>query len=130
MRYLKKYKIPTYTIEELEEFCNENLSYLLDSDFNLRVESYGSRNSIFLKSQRSITSNLDVGLNWLDIKDDFIPFIEILNEKYKILHDIEFDTIGDKLGHLWFDTELIIDDLIDINFQSLEILQIKINLEK
>jgi hypothetical protein len=127
MRYLRRYnerKESTYLIDDLKEFCEENLSYLLDSDFSFEVMEFGSRNSIILRS-----NNKD-GLYLDDIKSDFISFLELLNMKYTIMHEIEFDTVGDVLGHLYLDKESIIEDDVDDKFANLKILKVKINLDK
>ncbi len=127
MRYLRRYnerKELTYLIEDLKEFCEENLSYLLDSDFSFEVMEFGSRNTIILRSNNSD------GIYFDEIKSDFISFLELLNMKYIIMHEIEFDTVGDVLGHLYLDKESIIEDEVDDNFSHLKILKVKVNLDK
>jgi hypothetical protein len=127
MRYLRRYnerKESTYLIEDLKEFCEENLSYLLDSDFSFEVMEFGSRNTIILRSNNSD------GIYFDEIKSDFISFLELLNMKYIIMHEIEFDTVGDVLGHLYLDKESVIEDEVDDNFSHLKILKVKVNLDK
>ena len=64
--------------DEVKDFCSDNLAYLTDDDFSLSVYKYGD-------GVIEIMLNKNEGnFGWLDIKDDFIPFIELLKSKYNI----------------------------------------------
>lgn len=94
MKYLRKFfeSFGNSEIkEELQNFCNENLAYLLDEGFEVRViwtpncdawrikfSKIGERYPDLRKVERSKS------FYWRDIKDDFIPFFEMLDTKYEI----------------------------------------------
>jgi hypothetical protein len=89
MKYLKKYNESVDnkdSKELLTKISNECLAYLLDDGYQLR----------FSYSDLCWYNGIDFRINkpeferftWKDIKDDFIPFIEIINDKFKILDQI------------------------------------------
>ncbi len=124
MRYLIKFNEALEPDKELVTFCEENLSYLLDTEFSLRIDEYSNRSEINIKS---ISKD---GVNWEDMKDDFIPFFELLNSKYEIVDDIWFNYNG---GLIAFSKEDVIDDN-DSYFKDKDgyfsITQIKIKIKK
>ena len=63
--------------DELREFCEMNLAYLLDEGYYVGVENLGDYSKIRF-------TNRGKDIIWSDIKDDFSPFIELLREKYDI----------------------------------------------
>ncbi len=93
-------------LHNMEEFCKNYLAYLIDDGFKINVVSRyyneadpSSFNSTLSDSEYRISiknsySNLGTRnkkFTWDSVKDDIIPFFEILNEKYKI-NDIKFIT--------------------------------------
>lgn len=110
MRYLRRYN-EDVEYDELLIFCEEILSYLLDKDFVLEINRHQIETDI------SINCISDDGFtNYMNIKSDFIPFIELLDKKYSI-KNIEFYIEKDfyKSGTTYptFDKSQIIDDEID-----------------
>lgn len=128
MKYLKRYN--ESVVNDLEVFCEESLAYLLDNGtLKLKVKEYKTRNAIFLQSKVFLTSD---GVSWLDIKEDFIPFIELLSSKYVLRNkNIDFYVVSDnnKEQLNYFHLDEINDDL-DIKFEKYRILQIEISLKK
>jgi hypothetical protein len=128
MKYLKRYN--ESVVNDLEVFCEESLAYLLDNGtLKLKVKEYKTRNAIFLQSKGFLTSD---GVSWLDIKEDFIPFIELLSSKYVMRNkNIDFYVVSDnnKEQLNYFHLDEINDDL-DIKFEKYRILQIEISLKK
>lgn len=128
MKYLKRYN--ESVVNDLEVFCEESLAYLLDNGtLKLKVKEYKTRNAIFLQSKGFFTSE---GVSWLDIKEDFIPFIELLSSKYVMRNkNIDFYVVSDnnKEQLNYFHLDEINDDL-DIKFEKYKILQIEISLKK
>jgi hypothetical protein len=93
MRYLKKFNESAsqeVTIDELVKFCDEYLAYLKDSGFDITItkpadvlKKYTSHlNYISIKLFKK--GNINYKFDWSEIKDDFIPFFEILITKYKL----------------------------------------------
>lgn len=113
MRYLIRYKEinESSNYEKLVTFCEDSLSYLLDRDFILNVNINQIETDIYINCISD-----DGFTNWANIKNDFIPFIELLDRKYIIKH-IEFYIEKDfyKKGTTYptFDKSQIIDDEID-----------------
>lgn len=58
----------------LLEFCKYNLAFLLDDGFEIDLYTYNG-----------IEISKDHGFYWDEIKDEFIPFFEMLNEKYYLV---------------------------------------------
>lgn len=96
MKYLKKYNENADSkLLELQEFCNSYMAYLIDTGFQIKCEygKYVNKEDIYIKFNKVVTinSNIDKEIfksrlfNWDDVKDDFIPFYEILSNKYDIV---------------------------------------------
>ena len=93
LHYLKRFnealeetKLTEEQIEELKDFCEISLVYLLDEDFELNIDSRypgSSGNVSFYLKRKS-------GFTWDEIKDYFIPFLQRLSNKYVIQDRIMF----------------------------------------
>ena len=83
MKYLKLFNedITSFNFEEeLQEFCEMNLAYLLDEGTEIQViESPGGWHELHL-----IRILLDQPKRWNEIKDHIIPFLTRLVSKYEI----------------------------------------------
>lgn len=90
-------------VNTLQDFCNDNLAFLIDDDYRVNTdEEFGMKNrkeviSItisrhdFFKYKEHIKGKR---FNYNDIKDDFIPFLELLTDKYsEYEYDLKFLTI-------------------------------------
>ena len=76
-------------LEELQEYCEMNLAYLIDDGFFMDISLHGGTYIIILR--RSLTTNQH-GVHtsyfkWDDIKDHYIPFILRIQKKYKLSSD-------------------------------------------
>ncbi len=84
-------------IEELKDFCESNLVYLLDEDCKIQYGYKDSENKAIsissLKNGDKIVSNVAISLSkkyddkyikWVDIKDYYISFIERLLNNYEL----------------------------------------------
>lgn len=86
MKYLKFYKLfenLDYFINELKEISEMYLAYLLD-DNNIEVGVYEYQfidDCIVIE----VYSVDDKNIKWDKLKDHLIPFVEILNKKYKLV---------------------------------------------
>jgi hypothetical protein len=69
--------------EDLQEFCEMNLAYLLDEAELRIVESPGGYEELLL-----IRIKLDEAKQWDEIKDHMIPFLTRLNNKYQITPEV------------------------------------------
>jgi hypothetical protein len=90
MEYLKRF---LEKVDDLQKFCNDNLAYLIDEGFNVEV-TYGlgreKYTCIEITKIQDINSRKISVFNWEDYKQDIIPFIEYLYEKYNFDSTIEF----------------------------------------
>lgn len=89
MRFLRKFNESLEGKEELQDFCEMNLAYLLDEGFFIDISLQGGTYIIILRKQ-SITNRYGVTtpyFRWSDIKDHYIPFIERIQKKYELASD-------------------------------------------
>ena len=95
MRYLKKYN-EGISSEDLQEFCESSLAYLIDVGFSITIFAHGSTDfwishlhstlpkghfTIWLKKNNGIKQDF---FKWDDVKDYYIPFIQLLSNRYVI----------------------------------------------
>lgn len=76
-------------LEELQEYCEMNLAYLIDEGFFMDISLHGGTYIIILR--KSLTTNQH-GVHtsyfkWDDIKDHYIPFIQRIKNTYKLSSD-------------------------------------------
>lgn len=93
MKYLKKFN-ENNNKEELIQFCNDYLSYLLDNDaYEYKIEQPAP---IFEISYEITLKRKDNDkFDWDDIKDYFIPFTNVLNDEFYLIEIIfykDYDT--------------------------------------
>jgi hypothetical protein len=115
MKHLKKFNesLQSDEIDELKDFCETSLAYLLDEGYNVSVsmrdqvkypEKQHTIVSLGLDSKYSEFQTFD----WNDVKDYYIPFLQMLVRRYELLPyttgdgrwKIEFH------GYVCFNTEL------------------------
>ena len=76
MKYLKKFLITEkVNIDNLQKFCDDSLAFIIDEGFNIYINEFTDYISILLKNDNNL-------FKWDDYKNDIIPFIEYLYEKY------------------------------------------------
>ena len=122
MKYLKKFNEDLVNREELKDFCEMYLAYLVDDDIKISIV----QNNILYKNRgitrepicinihgfMSYENNQSIFKTWGEIKDSFIPFIQMLDNNYNIADDksIEFPTAGTTLS---FTKDEIVNDVPD-----------------
>ena len=92
MRYLKRFNESVDLENDLRDFCEMNLAYLLDNDdFRLSVIWQGHGNMGRAEDCYNINlcklddSSASAGFTWNEVKDYYIPFLHMLNNEYKIM---------------------------------------------
>lgn len=121
MKYLKPFN-EKFNISDLEEYCNNYLAYLLDEE-DFYLEYIDSR----MISQCRYTEPIiklktkKPNYNWDDIKDYFIPFINITSKEYNIkdilINDMKVkihNILKDDISTYWFMMDKIFE--IEIRF--------------
>ena len=126
MRYLKPFNENKDNFEEeLKDFCETNLAYLIDEGTQVDITNTGPFNGRSLYGIK-ITSNYK---EWSSIKDHMIPFLTRLQNKYNIIpysdgHDIlvrgkrQIDTNGYVTGKE--KVRELIEDNEEIDFYILD----------
>ena len=92
MKYLKKFnesKSNSDKMREVKEFCNNNLAYLIDEGYYLMYSTVSSFEE-FNNSESSTKCGISLWkysgfMKWSEISDDFIPFLEVLDDKYGLV---------------------------------------------
>lgn len=83
MKYLKLFNENTDNFkEELQDFCELNLAYLLDEGTEIQIMFEG------YEGLHQIRILLDEAKPWDDIKDHMIPFLTRLQNKYEITDEV------------------------------------------
>jgi hypothetical protein len=138
MRYLKTFEnLENFSsgVSEIETFIKNNLAYILDEGFTFKVnfKRYGDRMNYIVKIykiEEKGNNRRQLFFRWENIKDDFIPFLELLNENYTLdSYSPEDNSLvidsGDTLVFTpsrewigkkrWYNIEELINDSIDDN---------------
>jgi hypothetical protein len=94
MRHLKRFN-ESLGEDQLKEFCEVNLAYLLDDpQFSLKVDSVCGKKDgedYWVYKISLVTDSIhkgawgSPGFDWKDIEDHYIPFLTHLNNKSKII---------------------------------------------
>ena len=82
MKHLKRYNesLTPDGIDDLKEFCEMNLVYLMDEDFIVDIDSrFGTTGNVSFNLKR------ESGFTWDEISDHFIPFLQRLSNRYIIV---------------------------------------------
>jgi hypothetical protein len=84
MRYLKKFN-EAIEPDEIKDFCEQYLAYLLDDGYALAFRESGRITQVdFVKPKTDVEH---ISVDWMDwdrIKDSFIPFLKMLDKEYDI----------------------------------------------
>jgi hypothetical protein len=114
---------------ELLKFCEEYLAYLLDEGFDVSVRLYEKENRSYRDGIRdegyiSIQSKNNT-FKWNDVKEDFIPFLEMLVIKYDLVERLVVELIP-SIGNTRFytgsaDIKMILDGRLTSRVQLEEI---------
>ncbi len=139
MKHLRKFNegLSSNEYEELKEFCESCLAYLLDEGFELElVDKYGRDSNdpsyeidsdyFWIDLYGPVEDNYGVSYNWDQIKDYYIPFLKLVKARY-ILVDDERSHKGDKV---YFKIQEGQDaDTVFKNFTLEEVIDDKITLD-
>lgn len=126
MKYLRNFNEnfeQQLACEELREFCEINLAYLVDDGYDLYVkEDRGCLLfAISIPSDISTEEDPDGGeFKWDDIKDHFIPFLTRLKSNYIINGKIQFFTNANKDNNFSSFEYYTIEEMIDDKPSELE----------
>ena len=90
MKYLKFFN--ESRTDELKQFCNDNLAFFIDDGFSVKCKDYYGDGDITISIKKDKLK--DINFNWFDVRDDIIPFMIMLYDRYndKYTIDITFIT--------------------------------------
>lgn len=124
MIHLKRFNesVSDWDLNLVRKFCYENLAYLLDGpadiDFGL---SLMDKDDVKVYHYRVMIK--DINSKWSDIEADICPFLELLEEKYKLVNittnnqiEFKFKTFSSK-GRLWFSINEILAGCMEENVE-------------
>jgi hypothetical protein len=116
MKHLKRFN-EDYTqqdLDELKEFCDDHLSYLIDEDYKVSVQFFetnaGSVFQVVVRPPKVIRKNNwttrlktnlieeELGTPFSHFKDRLIPFVYMLLKDYRLITNEEMDRM--ELGHI------------------------------
>ena len=90
MRYLKKFN-EAIEPDEIKDFCEMYLAYLLDDGYALTFNESSRVTQInFVKPNTDVEHIGYSWMNWDQIKDSFIPFLKVLDKQYDIKDNLIF----------------------------------------
>jgi hypothetical protein len=88
MKYLKRFN-ENNTNEDLQEFCETHLAYLLDDGYELYIGDEREKKTISISIPSDVSNEdgeYDTGeFEWNNVKDHYITFLTHLNNKYNVV---------------------------------------------
>jgi len=105
--------------EELEDFCDTHLAYLTDEGFYIDYEEFysGHYTNVTIRHLKRDDSKYSYDFSWNEVKDRFIPFLQMLSKEYK-LFNFHFEDIACKKDEVVCMNRL--DDLLSKTYYSYE----------
>lgn len=86
MKHLKMFKesLNDAEVVELKDFCETNLAYLMDEGFEISCDDNKYINLHLPGKSPSRYGSAKDEFYWNDIKDHFIPFLQLLSRRYEL----------------------------------------------
>ena len=87
-RYVESFRAPSSFREEVQEFCENYLAYLIDEDFSIETNLYhlDPVSVSFVLIRRFASEVEPILFSWADVKDYYIPFLQMLLKKYNVIN--------------------------------------------
>lgn len=136
MKHLKRFdeSLQQDDLQELLDFVETSLAYLIDEGFEVGLDDDYLHLSLPGKSPYGANPNaisVKDPFNWNDIKDHFIPFLQLLSRRYELKHfgDRPSDYVilfkGDRNKYATVE-QVINDDLPNVVYHNLWSIVLKI----
>jgi hypothetical protein len=97
MKHLRRFNedLTQDELRDLKEFCESCLAYLLDEGFEIDYEKgTGDFHWIDLWGSKDEEYDNPISYTWDQVKDYYIPFIQLLKSRYKLVDSIIYVKIG------------------------------------
>jgi len=136
MKHLKKFN-ESLNKEELQDFCDTYLAYLLDEGYSIEVVSGSDEYVLVLRNENRPTNvpmdSPELLFTWEEVKDQFIPFLHMLSKQYTITRSIKFWVLNKKFDRgterafldYDYDLSMVLEDRVSLE----EVVQINIYLK-
>jgi hypothetical protein len=87
--------------EELQDFCDTYLAYLLDEGYSIVASEIGFGEYVLVLRNGKRLDNVPVDspellFAWEEVNDQFIPFLHMLSKQYTIIGSIKFWSLNKK----------------------------------
>ena len=115
--------------EELQDFCDTYLAYLLDEGYSIVASEIGFGEYVLVLRNGKRLDNVPVDspellFAWEEVNDQFIPFLHMLSKQYTIIGSIKFWSLNKK-----FDSK-VERPFIDYDYSLPMVLEDRISLEE
>ena len=128
MRYIKKFNESNIdTLDELKDFCESNLAFLLDEEYST-IYNYTENGMNPIYSVQIVSRNINNALYWNDMKDYIIPFLERLSKNYT-LHSLVNDSHQIYIGIKYIEQSISVPQIILREFSYNNIINDKVNID-
>ena len=136
MKHLRRFN-ESLNKEELQDFCETYLAYLLDEGYSIVSTEIGFGEYVLVLTNGKRLDNIPIDspellFPWEEVNDQFIPFLHMLSKQYTII-GIEFWSLNKKFDRgterpfIKYDYSLsmVLEDRVSLE----EIVQINIHLK-
>jgi len=128
MRYIKKFNESNIdTLDELKDFCESNLAFLLDEEYST-IYNYTENGMNPIYSVQIVSRNINNALYWNDMKDYIIPFLERLSKNYT-LHSLVNDSHQIYIGIKYIEQSISVPQIILREYSYNNIINDKVNID-
>lgn len=107
MKHLKPFNESKENLQqEVKDFCDNSLVYLLDDGFNITVmntQKHPESGHLIVTLGMPGPSSRFVPFSWDQVKDYYIPFLQILVRRYELILDPVQSSTN---GYVGFNTEM------------------------
>ena len=115
--------------EELQDFCDTYLAYLLDEGYSIEASEIGFDEYVLVLRNENRPTYVPIDspellFTWEEVKDQFIPFLHMLSKQYTITRSIKFWVLNKKFDR---GTER---PFIDYDYSLPMVLEDKVSLEE
>ena len=137
MKHLRKFN-ESLNKEDLQDFCDTYLAYLLDDGYSIVASEIGFGEYVLVLRNGKRLDNVPIDspellFPWEEVNDQFIPFLHMLSKQYTIIGSIEIWSLNKKFDRgterpfIKYDYSLsmVLEDRVSLE----EIVQINIHLK-
>lgn len=111
MKFLRKFN-ESELGDELQSLCDDYLSFIKDSGYRVYVNASSINTHVTVSKDSNIYP--PEKMDWLAIKDDFIPFINLIKDKFDISYNrvlfIGYEPLINSNYNKGFDINSVVND--------------------